>query len=98
IRNNDIEIQEDIVEEVARVFGYFKIPNKLPQFFQQDYYHQDSDSFHWIQKIKEAFAFWGFNETYTYSMVSEVLFDGPVERAIRLKNPLTDDKVYLRNS
>ena len=30
-RINDIQIPEDIVEEVARVYGYHKIPNILPR-------------------------------------------------------------------
>lgn len=97
-RANDIEIEEDIVEEVARVYGYHKIPNLLPIFSEQSFYHQEKNEFYWIQKIKDAFKFWGFNETYTYSMVSEEFFDGPIEEALKLKNPLSEDRVYLRNS
>jgi len=40
----------------------------------------------------------GFTEIYNYSLVSEDLFDGPVDRAIKLKNPLSEDMMYLRNS
>jgi phenylalanyl-tRNA synthetase beta chain len=98
IRNNDIEIPEDIIEEVARVYGYHKIPNSLPAFAQQNYYHQEKNEFYWIQKVKDALFHWGLNEVYTYSMVSEELFDGPIERSVKLKNPLTEDRVYLRNS
>lgn len=98
IRANDIEIPEDIIEEVARVYGYHRIPNILPPTSNQAFFHQDKNEFYWIRKIKEAFLFWGFNETYTYSMVSEELFEGPIESAVKLKNPLTEDRVYLRNS
>lgn len=97
-RINDIDIPEDIVEEVARVYGYHKIPNQLPPSETSSYYHQDENEFYWLGKIKEAFRFWGYNEVYTYSMVGEELFDGPIENAIKLKNPLTEDKTYLRNS
>lgn len=97
-RINDIDIPEDIIEEVARVYGYHKIPNRLPQFPEQEYYHQEENEFYWIKKIKQAFLYWGYNETYTYSMVSEEQFDGPIENAIALRNPLTEDRVYLRNS
>lgn len=97
-RNKDVEIPEDIVEEVARVYGYHKIPNNLPVLSEQNYYHQDQNEFYWIEKIKEAFRFWGFNEIYSYSMVSEELFDGPIEDAVALKNPLTNDHVYLRKT
>lgn len=97
-RLSDIEIPEDIIEEVARVYGYHKIPNNLPSFTVQDFYHQEENEFYWVKKIKQAFLYWGYNETYTYSMVSEEQFDGPVENAIKLRNPLTEDRVYLRNS
>lgn len=97
-RINDIDIPEDIIEEVARVYGYHKIPSILPELAHQKYYHQEKNEFYWIGKIKEAFKYWGFNETYTYSLVAEELFDGPIEQALKLKNPLTEDKAYLRNS
>lgn len=97
-RIEDINIPEDIVEEVARVYGYHKLPNILPQFTTQSYYHQSKDEFYWITYIKKAMKFWGFNEVYTYSMVSEGLFEGPIENAVKLKNPLTEDREYLRNS
>jgi len=97
-RVNDIDIPEDIIEEVARVYGYHKIPNSLPALTEQANYHQDKNEFYWIQKVKEAFKFWGFTEVYTYSLVTEELFDGPIENALKLKNPLTEDKTYLRNS
>lgn len=97
-RADDVQIPEDIVEEVARVYGYHKIPNNLPVFTSQDYYHQDKNEFFWTQKVKEAMRFWGFAEVYTYSLVSEESFEGPIENAIKLKNPLTQDRVYLRNA
>lgn len=97
-RLDDIDIQEDLIEEVARVYGYHKIPSTLPIFTQQAFYHQDNDPFYWISKVKNAMKYWGFNETYTYSMVGEELFEGPIDTAIKLKNPLTEDRAYLRNS
>jgi len=97
-RSNDVSIPEDIVEEIARVYGYNKIPNNLPVLSEQSYYHQETDEFYWVAKIKEAFRFWGYNEIYSYSMVSEELLDGPIENAVKLKNPLTEDHAYLRRT
>lgn len=97
-RLNDIEIEEDIVEEIARIYGYHKIPNSLPSSPSQAFYHQDRNEFYWTQKVKEAFKYWGFAETYTYSLVPEELFDGPIESAVKIKNPLTEDKAYMRQS
>lgn len=97
-RIDDIDIPEDIVEEVARVYGYHKIPNVLPPATTQAYYHQVEDEYYWIKKVKEALKYWGFNETYTYSMVSEELYQGPIENAVKIKNPLDADHEYMRNS
>ncbi len=97
-RINDIQIPEDVIEEVARIYGYHKLPNVLPIFPTQTYYHQSEDEFFWIQQLKNAFKFWGFNEVYTYSMVSEELFEGPIEEAIKLKNPLDEDHAFMRRS
>lgn len=97
-RVDDVDIPEDIIEEVARVYGYSKIPNILPMLSHQAYYHQDENEFFWITKLKEAFRFWGFNEIYTYSMVSEAHFEGPIDKAVGLKNPLTEDHAFLRNT
>lgn len=97
-RVDDIEIPEDIIEEIARVYGYHKIPNLLPASNSQNYYHQDKDPFFVTHKIKEAFRFWGFNEVYTYSMISEAQYEGPTEKALKLKNPLSEDNLYMRNT
>ncbi len=40
--------------------------------------------------------FWGFNEVYTYSMVSEELNEGPLETAVKIANPLSEEHEYMR--
>lgn len=97
-RTQDIEIPEDVIEEVARIYGYHKIPNLLPSIPRQKYYHQEENEFYWIKKIKDAFKYWGFTETYTYSMVGEGLFEGPISNGFRLRNPLDNDHKYMRNA
>lgn len=97
-REEDVTIPEDIIEEVARIYGYHNIPSFLPPFTTASYYHQNSNPFFWEQRIKDAFKYWGFTEVYTYSMVSETLFEGPIEKAITLSNPLDAEHVYMRAS
>lgn len=97
-RNKDMEIPEDIVEEIARIYGYHKLPSILPPLISAENYNQASDIFYWEKRIKEAFKFWGFTEVYTYSMVSEDILEGPTEQAVSIKNPLTEDMVYLRKT
>lgn len=97
-RANDISIEEDVVEEVARIYGYHNIPTALPPFTQAIPYHQSTNPFYWEHRVKEAMKDWGFTEVYTYSMVSETMFEGPLTQAITLKNPLDMDHVYLRKT
>ncbi len=97
-RANDVEIQEDIIEEIARVYGYHKIPTTLPRTTEQKPYNMGSDQFYWEERVRDAFKYFGFVEVYTYSMVSESLFEGAEDDAYKLKNPLTLDHVFLRRT
>ncbi|MBI2621579.1 MAG: phenylalanine--tRNA ligase subunit beta [Candidatus Levybacteria bacterium] len=96
-RINDIKIEEDIIEEIARIYGYHRIPSIIPSFLS-DKTIPYANNFYWEDRIKSALKYWGYTEVYTYSLVSEDLFDGPINNAIKLKNPLTSDMVYLRNT
>lgn len=94
---SDIQIEEDLIEEIARVYGYHKLPIKIPEFLNNKPYSY-SNGFYFEERVKNAFKYWGYTEVYTYSLISEDLYDGPVEKAVKLKNPLTEDMKYLRNS
>lgn len=93
----DIKIEEDIVEEIARIYGYHKLPSIIPSFFGRKPYKYH-DSFYFETRIKSALKYLGFNEVYTYSLVSEEKFEGPIDNAIKIKNPLSVDMQYMRNS
>lgn len=97
-RNNDIDIPEDIVEEIARIYGYHKLPSILPPLYGAENYQLSKDSFYWEKRIKESLKYWGFTEVYTYSMVSEDLLEGPTNQAVPIANPLTEDMTYLRKT
>lgn len=96
-RIQDVQIPEDLVEEIARVYGYSKIPSTLPAFFNNSV-SPFADAFYFENRIKQAMKYWGFMEVYTNSMVSEDNLDGPTQEAVTIKNPLTSDMVYLRKS
>ncbi|OGH11429.1 MAG: phenylalanine--tRNA ligase subunit beta [Candidatus Levybacteria bacterium RIFCSPLOWO2_01_FULL_36_13] len=93
----DMEIEEDIIEEIARIYGYQNLPSIIPSFFNNRPY-KFHDSFYFENKIKTAMKYLGFNEVYTYSLVSEEKFEGPIENALKIKNPLSIDMQYMRNS
>ncbi len=97
-RTHDMDIPEDVVEEIARIYGYHNIPSILPQLPTASPYHKNQDQFYFENRVKEAMMYWGFTETYTYSFVSEDLYEGPLTDAITLANPLTEDMVYMRRT
>lgn len=97
-RSEDITIEEDIIEEIARMYGYHKLPNVLPILTSAEDYETHENTFFWEKRVKDALKYWGFTECYTYSLVSEELLDGPTKHAVTLTNPLTEDLIYLRKT
>lgn len=97
IRADEVKIPEDIIEEIARIYGYHKLPSIVPAYFNNKA-EKYADDFYFEERIKNAFKYWGFTETYTYSLVSEEMFLGETKNAVKLKNPLSEDMVYMRNS
>lgn len=95
-RAGDIEIEEDLIEEVARVWGYDALPSLLPV---GEIRPETSNIFYWEDRIKNYFRSQGFAEAYTYSMVSKedlvrVGFDP--ESTLKIRNPLNLDLEYMR--
>lgn len=82
----DISIPEDVADEVARIFGYDKIPSKMPSVLHQNV--PLDKNFYWIQKIKNILQREGFSEIKTYTLVP----DGH----LKVKLPLASDKAALR--
>ncbi len=98
IRAYDVTLPEDIIEEIARVYGYHNLPVKLPLLNAKQIVQEEKNPFYWEQRVKNAFKYWGFTETYTYSMVPENLYEGPLDEAVTIDNPLNEEFVYMRNS
>lgn len=94
----EVEGEEDIIEEIARVYGYHNLPSELPPVTTASLTQLGKNMFYWEKRVKEAMKYWGYTETYTYSSVSETLFDGPIDTAVEIKNPLDEDHVYMRNT
>lgn len=90
-RANDIAIEEDLIEEVARIYGYHNLPATLPKgappFETQD------KKFAVEKRLKYLLKDLGFSEVYTSSMVPESLTKGG---ELKLKNPINEELVYMR--
>ena len=98
-RYDDISIPEDLIEEIARIYGYHRLPTNLPPMAVVSQNKIDFPK--WEAKIKTALKFWGFTETVNYSMVSESILKNveiKPEECLRIANPLSDEWVFLRPS
>jgi len=94
----DISIPEDLVEEVARIYGYDNIQPKMPLVGMQAV--GDSADYKVIQQAKDFLAYGlGATEVYNYSFVSEQqikLLGLEVDHHLELANYLTPNQRYLR--
>ncbi|PIT89394.1 MAG: phenylalanine--tRNA ligase subunit beta [Candidatus Levybacteria bacterium CG10_big_fil_rev_8_21_14_0_10_36_7] len=97
-RIDDMNIEEDLIEEIARVYGYHNLPDKLPEIMTNSTFNMGANIFFWEKRIKNAFKYWGFTQTYSYSMVSENLLEGPIDEAVTIQNPLDEEHVYMRRT
>lgn len=100
-RTNDINIPEDIVEEVARVYGYQNIPSVLQPIVYVDQPKEMEDIFVFQNKIKLLLKHLGLNEVINYSMVSKEqleAFDLDPKKHLRLSNTLSKDIEFLRTN
>jgi phenylalanyl-tRNA synthetase beta chain len=100
-RTNDINIPEDLVEEVARIYGYNNIPSILQPPTYVDQPKNFEDIFLFQNKIKLLLKHLGLNEVINYSMVSKSMIeDGglKIEDHLRLSNSISEDIEYLRIS
>jgi len=98
-RAKDINIPEDIVEEVARIYGFHKLPSTLMATPIPTNY--PNDNFKLEHQIKAWLADMGLNEIYTNSMVSENLAKQspyPLKSHLKIKNALSEEWQYMRRS
>lgn len=95
----DLEIPADIVEEIARIHGYQNLPSTLMST-EIPLIKPDLVNFDLEFQLKHSLADRGWQELYTYSLVSEALAlqAAPLAQHLKIANPLTDDKAYLRRS
>lgn len=96
----DITIPADVIEELARIYGYHNLPSKVMDT-SIPLNKPTGVNFAVEHRVKQFLADLGWQELYTYSMVSEVIAvqsGYSLEDHLKLQNPLTDDRVYLRQS
>lgn len=95
----DIEILEDIVEEVGRLYGYDKLPLDLP--IKPIDPATTTSALALKSSIREILSSAGANEVLTYSFVHSSLLETAgqnTRRAYHLRNALSPDLQYYRMS
>lgn len=95
----DIELSEDIVEEVGRLYGYDKLPYELPLRSIKPVAKNPRREMK--SKIRSVLADLGANEVLTYSFVHEKTLkraEQDIEQAFKLSNALSPDLQYYRLS
>ena len=98
---NDLKIEEDLIEEVARLYGYNKFPKTIPAgqipTKQLPYFK----NYEMEKMIKNIFSACGFSEISTYSLISEKdLLENNIvpDKTLRVDNPVSREFEYLRPS
>lgn len=98
-RYYDINIREDLVEEVARIYGYSNLPPNLPCVNLPP--EAPDKVLKTENQIKNFLSIQGFNEIYNNSLISAKLIRlvklDPSSH-LRLTNSLSEDFEYLRTS
>ncbi|MBU1084987.1 phenylalanine--tRNA ligase subunit beta [Patescibacteria group bacterium] len=98
-RNKDVSIPEDIVEEVARIYGFHRLPSTLMSTSIPTNY--PNENFDLEYQIKTYLTGFGINEIYTNSLISENLAVSsklPLNSHLKIKNALSEEWLYLRRS
>ncbi|MBN2320457.1 MAG: phenylalanine--tRNA ligase subunit beta [Acidobacteria bacterium] len=92
----DMELEADLIEELARFYGYQNIPTTLPPCRNVGRY---SPVYKLENTIREILIGLGFNEAINLSFAdesdSEEFSTGSDER-VGVRNPLTEDMKYMR--
>ncbi|GBU11530.1 phenylalanine tRNA synthetase beta subunit [Enterobacterales bacterium] len=94
----DMQIEEDLVEEVARVYGYNNIPDVPVKANLEMTKHREADLS--LKRIKNLLVDRGFQEAITYSFVDPKIQNllHPGEEALILPSPISVEMSAMRLS
>ncbi len=97
----DVSIEEDLIEEVARIYGYDKIPNTLP--CGSSTYGNRTEAQALEATVKDCLSSLGLYEIVTYSFTNpsfvqkmQISKDSPLASLIQVQNPLSEDQSVMR--
>lgn len=98
----DIECKSDVAEEVARIYGYNKIPSTLIKGVANA---KLTDAQKYLRKLEQTMLSIGCNEITTYSFISPKYFDkiclpadSKLRNTVKITNPLGEDTSVMRTT
>jgi len=92
----DVRIEEDLIEELVRIFGYERIPTTLPAVKPRIIPDNTRDL---VSRIKNILVGLGLNEVISYSLIARQLsekLDIETPAPIEILNPLSKEQEVLR--
>ena len=99
----DLELEVDLIEELARIHGFDKIPSTLPIGVITS--GRPSRRRRLITKTRDTLVSCGMQEVITFSFINpgfstemQLSPDDPRSNPIKLHNPLTEDQSVLRTT
>ncbi len=97
----DLQGEEDLIEEVARHYGYDRLPETTPVEATQA--GSRAESLEAEEAVRDVLIRAGLNEALTLSLISPQVFDrlglgadDPLRRTVAITNPLLADHTHLR--
>ncbi len=103
LRRADISIEEDLVEEVARLYGYDRIPTTLPGGKLHENRESDEEKLHNL--VRAVLTAGGYYECITYSFINpeslallRIPNDDSRRQVVPVQNPFTDDQSVMRTT
>lgn len=97
----DIARDIDLIEEIARFYGYDKIPSRLPTFTPQKTYQLEKKTLGLENEIRKLLCGMGLNEIMTYALTSRDSVERlgiTLENLVSLKNPMSSQQEVMRPS
>lgn len=98
-RRLDVNIKEDLIEEIGRIYGYNHIKGTLPLLKTKT--GRRSFQSNMIREIRNRLISLGLNQVVTYSLTSEELnkkFIDYEAESVTVLDPMSEDKKEMRKS
>jgi len=92
----DISREIDVIEEIARIYGYDNIP--VDNTLYGTYSFKQTDPQFWLESIRNSLSGLGFHQIYSNSLQNERIANLYNNDSVPMMNPLSNDMAFLRTS